>query len=75
MSGTIRSASPSRNDGSVTDRFAVRATGASSAWVVTYARGSTNITSAGARTFPELGRRTVELRGISGRVEAASIGG
>jgi hypothetical protein len=35
-----------QNDGSATDRFRVRATGAPSAWVVTYSRGTTNITSA-----------------------------
>ena len=35
-----------QNDGSAADRFRVRATGAPSAWVVTYSRGTTNITSA-----------------------------
>src|ERR1035437_6119751 len=35
-----------QNDGSAADRFKVKATGAASAWVVTYARGTTNITSA-----------------------------
>ena len=35
-----------QNDGSATDRFRVKATGAPSAWVVTYSRGTTNITSA-----------------------------
>jgi opacity protein-like surface antigen len=35
-----------QNDGSAADRFKVKATGAASAWTVTYARGSTNITSA-----------------------------
>ena len=35
-----------QNDGSAADRFTVKATGARSAWVVTYARGTTNITSA-----------------------------
>lgn len=35
-----------QNDGSATDRFRVRATGAPSAWVVKYSRGTTNITSA-----------------------------
>ena len=35
-----------QNDGSATDRFKVKATGAPSAWVVTYSRGTTNITSA-----------------------------
>jgi hypothetical protein len=35
-----------QNDGSATDRFRVKATGAPSAYVVTYSRGSTNITPA-----------------------------
>jgi len=35
-----------QNDGSASDRFRVKATGTSSAWVVTYSRGTTNITSA-----------------------------
>ena len=35
-----------QNDGSAADRFTVKATGARSAWVVTYSRGTTNITSA-----------------------------
>jgi hypothetical protein len=35
-----------QNDGSATDRFKVKATGAPSAWTVTYSRGTTNITSA-----------------------------
>ena len=35
-----------QNDGSAADRFRVKATGAPSAWVVTYSRGTTNITSA-----------------------------
>jgi hypothetical protein len=35
-----------QNDGSATDRFRVKATGATSAWVVTYSRGATNITAA-----------------------------
>jgi len=35
-----------QNDGSATDRFRVNATGVPSAWVVTYSRGTTNITSA-----------------------------
>jgi hypothetical protein len=35
-----------QNDGSAADRFTVKATGAASAWTVTYSRGTTNITSA-----------------------------
>jgi hypothetical protein len=35
-----------QNDGSAADRFTVKATGAASASVVTYSRGTTNITSA-----------------------------
>jgi hypothetical protein len=35
-----------QNEGSAADRFTVKATGARSAWVVTYSRGTTNITSA-----------------------------
>jgi hypothetical protein len=35
-----------QNDGSAADRFTVKATGARSAWVVTYSRDATNITSA-----------------------------
>jgi hypothetical protein len=35
-----------QNDGSAADSFRVKATGAPSAWVVTYSRGTTNITSA-----------------------------
>jgi hypothetical protein len=35
-----------QNDGSAADRFTVKATGARSQWVVTYSRGTTNITSA-----------------------------
>jgi hypothetical protein len=35
-----------QNDGSAADRFKVKATGAPSAWIVTYSRGTTNITSA-----------------------------
>jgi hypothetical protein len=35
-----------QNDGSAADRFKVKATGAASAWTVTYSRGTTNITSA-----------------------------
>jgi hypothetical protein len=58
-----------QNDGSATDRFRVKATGAPSAWVVTYSRGTTNITSAvvaGTYRTPSLVPGTTYL--ISARI-------
>jgi hypothetical protein len=58
-----------QNDGSAVDRFRVKATGAPSAWVVTYSRGTTNITSAvvaGTYRTPSLAPGTTYL--ISARI-------